>query len=600
MFPIVKNKVFTAWMIFALTVASTGIYSLVTAPSAEASVAFSIKSGSYNGNGSSLSVSGLGFRPEVVTIKSGASLNLMWKSSAMPATLASGSTGSEIILGADGFTVSPDPEVNTASVSYTYTAFAGSDCSSGGVMCVGSYTGDGTASRVITTGFQPSLVWTKRTTTLLGDGSSGWLLATVSGTTTGSFTVGLTDNRNGDVYYYAAFQGIPAQLPVYQSAGYGTSIFSPVPAPSTELSAKFRVGDRVRVTQGVNVRTTPSTAGTLLGTQSIGILGIIVSGPSAANGYNWYQINFDSGVDGWSIEDVLELSSAPAPEPTASGGDGDTGSTGPSAPTGVGAPGVSGDAAPPDGPDATGGAVTGTPTGGVGAPDVGSNAPPDGPDATGGTGTAPSCSDTSSGFSFSNAVSFGINNSVTGVALSAVGLGTGPTSDAAFGLNIALAIAALALGPFGLALGVVSIADAAFNGAISSAINAAFGGALAALGNLATSAINGVRGFFGFGPMGARGGGNDPDDTGLTPADIDTAVTAEQGETGETGETGDTGVSGPTGPTSGQSGEPGGPPGDAGTSGGAGAGGGAAGGGPGDGAGAGDGPGGAGSAGGAP
>src|SRR3989338_7099155 len=438
MFPIVKNKVFTAWMIFALTVASTGIYSLVTAPSVEASVAFAVKSGSYNGNGSSLSVSGLGFRPEVVTIKSGDSLNLMWKSSAMPATLASGSTGSEIILGADGFTVSPDPEVNTASVSYTYTAFAGSDCSSGGVMCVGSYTGDGTASRVITTGFQPSLVWTKRTTTLLGDGSSGWLFATVSGTTAGSFTVGLTDNRNGDVYYYAAFQGIPAQLPVYQSAGYGTSIFSPVPAPSTELSAKFRVGDRVRVTQCVNVRTTPSTAGTLLGTQSIGILGIIVSGPSAANGYNWYQINFDSGADGWSIEDVLELSSAPAPEPTASSGGGDTGSAGTSAPTGVG------------------------------APDVGSNAPPDGPDATGVTGTAPSSSDTSGGFSFSNAVSFGINNSVTGVALSAVGLGTGPPSDAAVGLStIGLALS-LALGPIGMAIALgLAIGDAAFSGAIS-------------------------------------------------------------------------------------------------------------------------------------
>ena len=593
MFPIVKNKVFTAWMIFALTVASTGIYSLVTAPRVEASVAFTIKSGDYYGNGTGLSVSGLGFRPEVVTIKSGDSLNLMWKSSAMPATLASGSTGSEIILGADGFAVSPAPEVNTANVSYTYTAFAGSDCSSGGVMCVGSYTGDGTASRVITTGFQPSLVWTKRTTTLLGDGSSGWLFATVSGTTTGSFTVGLTDNRNGDVYYYAAFQGIPAQLPVYQSAGYGTSIFSPVPAPSTELSAKFRVGDRVRVTQGVNVRTTPSTAGTLLGTQSVGILGIIVSGPSAANGYNWYQINFDSGADGWSIEDVLELSSAPAPEPTASSGGGDTGSAGTSAPTGVGAPDVSGDAAPPDGLDATGGAVTGTPTGGVGAPDVGSNAPPDGPDATGVTGTAPSSSDTSGGFSFSNAVSFGINNSVTGVALSAVGLGTGPTSDAAVGLStIGLALS-LALGPIGMAIALgLAIGDAAFSGAISNGLNAALGGLLSGIGKVAISAINAVASFFGF-----KGGGNDPDDTGLTPADIDTAVTAEQGETGETG---DTGVSGPTGPTSGQSGEPGGPPGDAGTSGGAGAGGGAAGGGPGDGAGAGDGPGGAGSAGGAP
>ena len=130
MFPIVKNKAFTAWMIFAFTLASTGVYSLVTAPSIEASTTFSSKSDSYNGNGTGLSVSGLGFRPEVITIKSGVSLNLMWKSSAMPATLASGSTGPEITLGADGFTVSQALEVNTANVSYTYTVFAGSDCSS--------------------------------------------------------------------------------------------------------------------------------------------------------------------------------------------------------------------------------------------------------------------------------------------------------------------------------------------------------------------------------------------------------------------------------------------------------------------------------------
>jgi len=74
------------------------------------------------------------------------------------------------------------------------------------------------------------------------------------------------------------------------------------PPPST----KFIIGDQVQVSSGpLNVRSTPSTSGTLLGTQATGAWGTVIGGPTAADGYNWWNINFDSGVDGWSVEDFL-------------------------------------------------------------------------------------------------------------------------------------------------------------------------------------------------------------------------------------------------------------------------------------------------------
>ena len=150
---------FVPWMIFAFAVASTGIYSLVTAPSAEASSHFSIKAGGYYGNGASLSISGLGFTPRAVVIRSDAALSSIWQSSAASGTTAThlgivtaDNTGSGIVLSTDGFTVSQVPEVNTANIHYTYFALTGSGCSPGGMMCVGLYTGDGTASRAILVG----------------------------------------------------------------------------------------------------------------------------------------------------------------------------------------------------------------------------------------------------------------------------------------------------------------------------------------------------------------------------------------------------------------------------------------------------------------
>src|SRR3989338_1745544 len=70
-------------------------------------------------------------------------------------------TATQIALNADGFTVSLSANVNTVNVRHVWIAFAGSDCSSTGTFCVGTYVGDDLLSQSINVGFQPDLVWTK-------------------------------------------------------------------------------------------------------------------------------------------------------------------------------------------------------------------------------------------------------------------------------------------------------------------------------------------------------------------------------------------------------------------------------------------------------
>jgi hypothetical protein len=67
------------------------------------------------------------------------------------------------------------------------------------------------------------------------------------------------------------------------------------PSPST----MFTMGDRVQTTWKVTVRSTPSNSGTALGTQLKGAMGRVAGGPSYANLQWWWQIDFDSGADGW-------------------------------------------------------------------------------------------------------------------------------------------------------------------------------------------------------------------------------------------------------------------------------------------------------------
>jgi len=207
---------------------------------------FQMQTGYYVGTGANLSITGLGFQPNLVIVKAdtAAGVGAVWTSSAMTSTnsnyftATAKNTASQITLNSDGFTVSSSANVNTAGVRWTWVAFGGSDSSSTGTFCVGSYTGNGSASRSIASvGFQPDLVWVKAETaqnavwrsSAMGNNiaqyfingaqiTNGSAFKTLDST---GFSIGnsATVNSNGVVYQYIAFKGVSGAMSVGSYTG---------------------------------------------------------------------------------------------------------------------------------------------------------------------------------------------------------------------------------------------------------------------------------------------------------------------------------------------------------------------------------------------
>ena len=99
-----------------------------------------------------------------------------------------------------------------------------------------------------------------------------------------------------------------------QSSSVSATTQAPSPNPP---STKFSLNDRVQTTATLNVRSTPSISGVLLGAQPVGALGTIIGGPTNANSFNWWNVNYDSTPDGWSVENFLnKVAPSPTPSPT--------------------------------------------------------------------------------------------------------------------------------------------------------------------------------------------------------------------------------------------------------------------------------------------
>lgn len=91
------------------------------------------------------------------------------------------------------------------------------------------------------------------------------------------------------------------------AAGNQTESGAVTIAVGNEVSnGTFNLGDRVQVNiePTLRVRSSAALAGTVLGEQPNGAMGTVVGGPVSADGYTWWQINYDSDPDGWSIEGV--------------------------------------------------------------------------------------------------------------------------------------------------------------------------------------------------------------------------------------------------------------------------------------------------------
>lgn len=83
-----------------------------------------------------------------------------------------------------------------------------------------------------------------------------------------------------------------------------TVVITVNPYEAPVLSTKFQIGDTVKTQGQLNVRDNP--AGTEIGSQKNGE-GIIVGGPVYAADYWWWQVDYTTGVDGWSVENWLRL-----------------------------------------------------------------------------------------------------------------------------------------------------------------------------------------------------------------------------------------------------------------------------------------------------
>jgi hypothetical protein len=177
--------------------------------------------GSYSGNGTSQSITGVGFQPDIVLIKSDGAYAAVVATSSMTAGDAKLLTGTAALatnhistLDADGFTVGSSNQANKSAQSYYFVAW---DDDSG--IDIGSYVG---SPGSVTVGYRPAMVW------ILGDdgvwpdyasyafdGHGGASSRFQDGNTTedhiGSFTatgfnVGADLDNVGETYHYVTFK----------------------------------------------------------------------------------------------------------------------------------------------------------------------------------------------------------------------------------------------------------------------------------------------------------------------------------------------------------------------------------------------------------
>ena len=68
------------------------------------------------------------------------------------------------------------------------------------------------------------------------------------------------------------------------------------------------------VLQPIAVRDVPG--GTNLGSHNTGELGTVIGGPTSLVGFTWWNINYDTGIDGWSTQEGYLAKSTTTPTPT--------------------------------------------------------------------------------------------------------------------------------------------------------------------------------------------------------------------------------------------------------------------------------------------
>ena len=103
---------------------------------------------------------------------------------------------------------------------------------------------------------------------------------------------------------------------VYGPFGGGWAVETSLKADTTPTpTGKFTIGNTIKSTSSVNLRSSASTSGSLLQTVSPNVTATVTGGPSSSGGYVWYLIKLSSGATGWSIQDWWEKTTT-TPPPT--------------------------------------------------------------------------------------------------------------------------------------------------------------------------------------------------------------------------------------------------------------------------------------------
>lgn len=202
-----------------------------------------IASGRYIGDGTSArAISGLGFAPDVVLVKSAAADLAMIRTSTMSAGEAKPMVGSTAPVGSriesldgDGFTIGNANEVNAVGTEFHWVAMAGAPTE----LAVGSYVGDGAADRTIDApGLNPGWVliasegaheMVHRVASLSGDATLTFGTDTpAAGRILSLESLGFrvsddaTVNATGETYHWIALRELSGRIDVGSYAGDGS------------------------------------------------------------------------------------------------------------------------------------------------------------------------------------------------------------------------------------------------------------------------------------------------------------------------------------------------------------------------------------------
>lgn len=165
-----------------------------------------MKVGTYTGNGTTQSIAGMGFQPELVILLGNNAQRAAARYSGAARTYgfdaSTGVTTGVTAFGADGFTVGAAAEANANGVAYHYVAF--NDFANS--ISVGSYTGNNTDDRAIATpNFQPEFAMVRADDTATGR-SANWHPSAFAGDNTLLFTATASGTNRIQAFQATGFQ----------------------------------------------------------------------------------------------------------------------------------------------------------------------------------------------------------------------------------------------------------------------------------------------------------------------------------------------------------------------------------------------------------